>query len=137
MATYKSFEELPVWKSASELAADIYKASSCGNIDKDYSFKDQIRRSVLSVSSNIAEGFERGAKKELIQFLYISRGSCGELRSQIHVAKNIGYLTDIEYHKLLDKCMLVSKQINGFIEYLKKSTSTGQKLFIKDLSVNL
>jgi four helix bundle protein len=132
MTTYKSFEELPVWKSACELATNIYAMSSTGNLNKDYSFKDQIRRSAISISSNIAEGFERGTKKEFIQFLYIARGSCGELRSQIHIAKNIAYLSNIEYSNLLNRITLTAKQINGFIEYLKHSKSVGQKTFTND-----
>lgn len=137
MASYRSFEELPVWKSACELATDIYRISSSGNLNRDYSLKDQIRRSVVSISSNIAEGFERGAKKEFIQFLYIARGSCGELRSQIHIARNITYLNNIEYKNLVNKIMLVAKQINGFIEYLKKSKTSGQKTYERTLAVNL
>lgn len=127
MFTYNSFDKLPVWKSAQELAVLIYKITIRDNVCKDYGFRDQIRRSSVSISSNIAEGFERGSKQEFIQFLYIARGSCGELRSQLHLAQNIGYLRDNEFNNLVIMALKVSKQINGFIEYLKTSDSMGQK----------
>ena len=73
----------------------IYKVTSQGKISRDYGLKDQIQRAAVSVSSNIAEGFERGTKQEFIQFLYIARGSCGELRSQLYIAKEIGYLNKV------------------------------------------
>lgn len=88
--------------------------------------QDQIKRSAISVSSNIAEGFERGSKQELIQFLYIARGSCGELRSQFTVVKDIGYVENEVFQKIYHAAASVSKQLNGFIEYLKKFSITGQ-----------
>jgi len=134
MATYNPFEELPVWKSAKDLAILIYKVTSQGKISRDYGLKDQIQRAAVSVSSNIAEGFERGTKQEFIQFLYIARGSCGELRSQLYIAKEIGYLDDNEeFKKLCEATRKVSKQINGFIEYLKEAKILGQKFFDKKL----
>ena len=127
MAKYNSFEELPVWQNAKTLAIVIYEVSSGGRLSKDFSLKDQIRRCVVSISSNIAEGFERGTKQEFIQFLYIARGSCGELRSQIHIADEIGYISHKDSIHILNLAQDVSRQINGFIEYLKKSSLKGQK----------
>ena len=127
MTTYNSFEDLPVWQNAGELASLVYKATFQGKLSKDYGLKNQIQRAVVSVSSNIAEGFERGAKKEFIQFLYIAKGSCGELRSQLYIARDIGYLNDREFKELLDSAANVSKQINGFIEYLKTTEFKGFK----------
>jgi len=127
MATYKSFEDLPVWKSAKDLAAIVYKVTSKGKVSKDYGLKDQIQRAAVSVSSNIAEGFERGTKRGFVQFLYIARGSCGELRSQIFIAKDIGYLDNREFEELYNTTKKVSNQINGFIEYLKTTNILGQK----------
>jgi four helix bundle protein len=86
-----------------------------------------MRRSAISISSNIAEGFERGSKQELIQFLYIARGSCGELRSQITIAKDLGFLDNQRASKLISEAVDISKQINGFIEYLKKTNIRGDK----------
>ncbi len=92
MATYNSFEDLPVWQNARELAVSVYKTTSKGKLREDYGLKNQIQRAVVSVSSNIAEGFERGSKQEFIQFLYIAKGSCGELRSQLYIAADLGYI---------------------------------------------
>jgi four helix bundle protein len=131
MATYNSFEDLPVWRSAKELAVLVYKITSQGKISRDYGLKDQVQRAAISVSSNIAEGFERGSKQELIQFLYIARGSCGELRSQFFIAKEIGYLNNKEFENLYEATKKVSKQINGFIEYLKTARILGQKFLDK------
>jgi four helix bundle protein len=131
MPTYSSFEDLPVWKEAKELAVLIYKLTSCGKIYKDFGLKDQVQRSAVSISSNIAEGFERGSKQEFIQYLYIARGSCGELRSQLHIAKDIGYFESKEFNKIHNLSLKVSKQINGFIEYLKKTRVKGQKFLNK------
>ena len=133
MATYNSFEDLPVWRSAKDLAILIYRVTSQGKISRNYGLKDQIQRAAVSVSSNIAEGFERGTKQEFIQFLYIARGSCGELRSQLYIAKEIGYLNDEEFKKLCEATRKVSKQISGFIEYLKEAKILGQKFFDKKL----
>ena len=127
MAKYNSFEELPVWQNAKTLAIVIYEVSSGGRLSKDFSLKDQIRRCVVSISSNIAEGSERGTKQEFIQFLYIARGSCGGLRSQIHIAEEIGYISHKDSIHILNLAQDVSRQINGFIEYLKKSSLKGQK----------
>jgi four helix bundle protein len=131
MPTYSSFEDLPVWKSAKELAILVYKITSKGKLSKDYGLKDQIQRAAVSVSSNIAEGFERGTKQELIQFLYIARGSCGELRSQLFIAKEIGYLDNKEFEESYTAMRELSKQINGFIEYLKTTNISGQKFLSK------
>ena len=131
MSTYKSFEDLPAWKDAKELVILVYKVTSQKRINSDYGLKDQIQRAAISISSNIAEGFERGTKKEFIQFLYIARGSCGELRSQLCITKDIGYLDDKEFNILYNAVKKLAKQINGFIEYLKPTNGSGQKNFNK------
>lgn len=85
----KRFEDLDVWKRSARLSADLYKAlSTC----KDYGFRDQITRSGLSVPSNIAEGFERLSTKESIQFLGYAKGSCAELRTQVYIGMEAGYI---------------------------------------------
>jgi len=86
-----NFEELKVWRKSKDLAVAIFRIFADS---KDFGFKDQITRSALSVPSNIAEGFERESNKELIRFLYIAKGSCGELRTQIIIAKEIGYISE-------------------------------------------
>lgn len=129
MATYRQFEDLPVWKKAKELGIAVYSLTKTGSFSKDYGFVDQIRRASVSISSNIAEGFERGAKTELIQFLYIAKGSCGEVRSQLTIAKELGYIDVDTYAKNYSLCMETSRQINGLIEYIKNSKIQGQKFY--------
>jgi four helix bundle protein len=127
MAIYNSFEDLPVWQKARELGVSIYKATAEGKLSKDYGLKDQIQRAAVSVSSNIAEGFERGSKRKFIQFLYISKSSCGELRSQLYIAKDLGYLENDYSETLINSAYNTSKQISGLIKYLKNTPFTGEK----------
>jgi len=127
MATYNSFEDLPVWQNARELASLVYTTSAEGKLNKDYGLRNQIQKAVVSVSSNIAEGFERGSKREFIQFLYIAKGSCGELRSQLYIAKDLGYLSNSTSETLIKSASNASKQIYGFIKYLKTSRFAGHK----------
>ena len=127
MATYNSFEDLPVWQKARELGSLVYRNTAEGKLSKDYGLKNQIQKSVVSVSSNIAEGFERGSKREFIQFLYIAKGSCGELRSQLYIAKELGYLNNNDSDTLIRLASDTSKQISGFIKYLKTSRFAGNK----------
>ncbi|TAK06448.1 four helix bundle protein, partial [bacterium] len=88
----KSFEDLEVWKETRRLSKEIYAATQDAKFSKDFGLRDQIRRAAVSVMSNIAEGFERGGNQEFIQFLYIAKGSCGEVRSQLYVALDQGYI---------------------------------------------
>ncbi len=127
MGKIKSFEDLKVWQLAREFAKEIYVTSNNGNFAKDFSHKDQINRSAGSIMDNIAEGFERGGKKELIQFLFIAKGSCGETRSQLYRASDKDYLNTQELELLKDKALSVSKQLSGFINYLKTSDLKGSK----------
>jgi len=127
MAKYNKFEDLPVWQAAKKLAVDIYKTVNSTKLAKDFGLREQMQRSAVSVSSNIAEGFERGSKQEFVQFLYVARGSCGELRSQLQIAKDVGYLSQDEPDALCGLAQDISGQINGFIEYLKSSDRVGQK----------
>src|SRR4030065_2762694 len=88
----KMFEELQIWEKARELVKAIYKLSMTDKFKKDYSLVDQIRRSSVSIMSNIAEGFERGSNTEFIQFLYIAKGSAGEVRTQLYIAYDLKYI---------------------------------------------
>ena len=124
MATYKSFEDLPMWKASRELAALIYKSNSL-QFQKDFGLKSQMQRAAVSISSNIAEGFERDGNKEFIQFLSISKGSCGETRSQLYRAIDNEYITQEEFDLAYDKTLECSKMLKGFIIYLKDSELKG------------
>ena len=119
MATIKRFEELEVWKAGMELCSSIYALTNSELFSKDFGLKDQIRRSSISVPSNISEGFERDSKKQFLYFLVIAKGSCGELRTQLKIASNLKYISEQEYDKLNMECLSVSKQLAGFITYLK------------------
>jgi four helix bundle protein len=123
----KSFEDLKVWQLVREFAKNIYEMSDKGDFVKDFSHKDQISRSAGSIMDNIAEGFERGGKKELIQFLFISKGSGGEARSQLYRALDKKYINQQELELLKDKALTISKQLSGFINYLKTSDLKGSK----------
>jgi four helix bundle protein len=119
MATIEKFEELEVWKLSMELCTEIYKLTNSELFSKDFGLKDQIRRCSVSVPSNISEGYERDGKNQFLYFLAIAKGSCGELRTQLKIAHNLNYLNESEYENLNEKCLSTSKQIKGFIKYLK------------------
>ena len=127
MATFRSFEEIEAWKKARELTHEIYTVTSAGNFAKDFVLRDQIRRASVSIMSNISEGYERGGNKEFIQFLSVAKGSAGEVRSQLYVANDQGYLTKSEFDRLSGLAAEVSQIINGLISYLKQSELKGIK----------
>jgi len=122
-----SFEDLEVWQKARGFARKIHEVSRRELFVKDYSLKDQINRSSGSIMDNIAEGFERGSKKEFIQFLFIAKGSCGESRSQLYRALDKNYIDTTEFEKLKEEAVNISKQLSGFISYLTNSDIKGQK----------
>lgn len=122
MATIRQFEDLLMWQRARELTREIYKALRGCN---DYGFRDQIQRASVSVMSNIAEGFERGTKQEFLNYLFIAKGSAGEVRAQLYAAHDIGYL-NIEAFKYLNaRAVECSRLIMSFIQKLKIGGRTG------------
>jgi len=127
MATISVFEDLIAWQKARVLDKEVFKLVTNSKIDKDYSLKDQILRSSGSIIDNIAEGFERSGKREFIQFLAISKGSCGELRSQLYRALDREYISEINFEKIKSLCVEESKIISGLITYLNKSNIKGFK----------
>ena len=94
---------------------------------RDWGFKDQIQRASVSIMNNIAEGFERGGNKEFLNFLYIAKGSCGEVRSQLIRANDLGYLTKEEYDELYTECRKLSAGIMNFIKEIRTSEYAGAK----------
>jgi len=120
------FEDLDIWKESINLTKEIYHITSEGQFNKDFSFKDQIRRAIISISSNIAEGFDRNNNNELIRFLIISKGSIGEARSQFFIALEIGYISQEKFNDLNKKLKNLSKKIGGFINYLKQKKIKGE-----------
>lgn len=123
----KYFEDLEVWKEAIALTNRIYKITADPKFSKDFGLRDQIRRASVSVMSNIAEGFERGGNPELIQFLYIAKGSCGEVRAQLYVAKDQDYVGEETFDELFKSSKRLSVMISNLIEYLKGSGVQGAK----------
>jgi four helix bundle protein len=121
MATFKKFEDMEVWKRACKLAVDIYKLTNQSELQKDWGLRDQIRRSAISISSNIAEGFERNSNTEFKRFLLISKGSCGELRSQLYILKALSLLPKQEVGTMIDECAEISSMIQSLIHHIKSS----------------
>ncbi len=119
MGKFNSFEEIVSWQKARELNLEFYLISNSNvSFSKDFGLRDQMRRSSISVSSNIAEGFERETTKEFIRFLYIAKASSGEFRSQLYLAVDLNYVSDDEYERLNSKINEISKLISGLIKYL-------------------
>ena len=109
------FEDILAWQRARDLARRIYNQFGCS---KDYGFKDQIQRAAVSVMNNIAEGFERKSNLEFKQFLYISKGSCGEVRSMLYLAKDVLILDEKNFSELLLETEIISKMLSNFIKKL-------------------
>jgi four helix bundle protein len=111
---YQSFEDLEVWQRGCRLTVGIFKAfATC----KNFSFKDQIQRAALSVPSNVAEGSERGSSKDFAHFLNIAKGSCGELRTQLYIARKLELLTKTAFDTLVRE----SKELSAMLEGLRRS----------------
>ncbi len=121
------FEDLEVWQKARGLSKSVFALTSNETFVKDFRFRDQIRAAAGSVMDNIAEGFERGGNKKLMMFLSYSKGSAGEVRSQCYRALDFEYISESEFNDLMQKSELLSKQINGFINYLKNSDYKGSR----------
>jgi four helix bundle protein len=128
MGKVSCFEDLEVWIKSREFAKLIHEISSKGTFSKDYSLKDQINRSSGSIMDNIAEGFERGGNKEFIQFLFISKGSSGETRSQLYRALDKNHIEQSEFDFLKNKSIEISSQLSGFIKYFKELRHEGRKI---------
>ena len=127
MASVRDFEELAIFQKARELSAKIYPVTRRGEFKYDSRFVQQIRAAAGSVMDNIAEGFERTGNKEFLNFLYIAKGSCGEVRSQLIRAKDVGYLTPEEFEELYTECRKLSAGIMNFIKEIKTSEFAGAK----------
>jgi len=119
MSKIRSFEDLEVWQLSMSHCSEIYKLTNTDLFSKDFGLKDQIRRSAVSIPSNISEGFERDSKNQFLYFLAISKGSCGELRTQLTIAYNLNYIQEELFLILKQKCIDTSKQLSGFSKYLK------------------
>ena len=111
----EKFEDIIAWQKAEKLTLEIYTQFKCCT---DYAFRDQIQRASVSIMNNIAEGFERRTNKELTNFLFIAKGSCGEVRSMLHLALKLNYVSSEKYSSDLFLANEISKIISGFIKTL-------------------
>lgn len=124
---YKNFEDLPVWNAAIEFALSLFEFTSNADFRGVGDLKNQIERAAVSISNNIAEGFERGTNNDLIHFLYISKGSSGECRSMLRIRERSNKFSNFrsEISNLISRSETISKQLNGWIESLKNSDIKG------------
>ena len=127
MATIKRFEDIEAWQKARILAGEVYKISIETELSRDFRFRDQVSASAGSVMDNIAEGFERGGKLELINFLTIAKGSCAELRSQLYRMKDRKYINEEKFNELYKLAEEIGSMLGGWIGYLNKSDIKGTK----------
>lgn len=123
MAGARSFEELEVWQVSRKLCKEIYEITNQSGLSKDFALRDQIRRSAVSILSNISEGFERKGDKQFNYFLGVAKGSAGELRSQLYIALDLNYISEIEFEKLNTSVTSISKMIYGLMNYIKEKQS--------------
>lgn len=119
MTTAKRFEELEVWQRAKELTNLVYKNSSDGVFARDFGLRDQMRRAAVSIMSNIAEGFESQTQVLFIQYLGRAKGSAGEVRAQLYIARDQGYIGNEEFDAMFSLAETCSKQLARFIQYLE------------------
>jgi four helix bundle protein len=119
----EKFEDIEGWKEARKLVNAVYDVSEKGEFSTDFSLKNQIRSASVSIMSNISEGFDRSSDREFTQFLVIARASASEVKSQLYVALDRGYIKDNEFREIYDKITNVINLINGFIRYLRKPCS--------------
>lgn len=116
----RRFEELGIWKLALKMTKEIYDLTAKKEFSKDFGLRDQVRKAIISVSSNIVEGFEKNNNNEFIRFLKISKGSVGEVRNQLYIASVVGYITNQEFQKINKELENLAAQVGGFIVYLEK-----------------
>jgi len=126
---YKRFEDLPVWNTAIELAVEVYALTSKPQFRSHRTLRDQIERAAVSVSNNIAEGFERGTNNELLAFLYIARGSAGEVRSMLCLLNRLTafQLLETEIHSVKAKAESCSRQLKAWTQSIQDSSFKGER----------
>ncbi len=123
MVTVRRFEDLEVWQVARKIAQGVYRAARTQGLRGDFALANQMKRAAVSISSNIAEGFERGTRKQQIEFCYLAKGSAGELRSQVVLAHDVGMLGEKAYGWLIERCETCSRMLAAYIRNLKRSSS--------------
>ena len=126
---YSRFEDLPVWQAAIEFALQVFEFTNKSDFRGLGDTKNQLERAALSISNNIAEGFERGTTTELIHFLYIAKGSAGESRSMVRLCESVPRFADLKFEisNLIERAKGISRQLNGWLESLKDTDIKGPK----------
>ena len=119
MTTAKRFEDLEVWQRAKDLTNLIYKYSTDGSFSRDFGLRDQMRRAYVSIMSNIAEGFESQNQAIFVKYLGHAKGSAGELRAQLYIARDQGYITEEDFNIMFSTAEICSRQLTRFIQYLE------------------
>jgi four helix bundle protein len=127
MSTFKKFEEIECWKKARELTRRVYSASNKNAFSRDFGLKDQIRRASVSIMSNIAEGHDRSGTSEFVQFLATAKGSAAEVRCQLYVAADQGYIQESDLIQLNALAEETGKMVGGLMKYLRASGYKGTK----------
>ena len=127
MATISKFEDIEAWQLAREMTKMIYAISNDGAFARDFGLRDQIRRASVSIMSNIAEGFERGGDKEFFQFVSLAKGSSGEVRAQLYVALDAGYIDQQTFSRLSDMATQINRMLAGLMKYLRSAELKGSK----------
>lgn len=117
---YSSFEDLEVYRDSVKFTAKVYELLKKSPLKEDFAMVDQLRRATISISNNISEGFERETDKELIRFLYFSKGSAGEVRNLFNLMEEIGYFDTVDLNALREEVINISKQLANYIKYVKK-----------------
>ncbi len=115
MGKIEKFEDILAWQESRAMVEAVYGLfKNC----RDYSFRDQLQRAVISIMNNIAEGYERKGNKEFVKFLYIAKGSCAEVRSMLYIALTLGYINNKNFDTYQDKCLHISSMLSNFIKKL-------------------
>lgn len=122
----RTFEDLIVWQKAIAFVKQVYLITEEGGLKRDFGLKDQIRRAAVSISTNIAEGFERSSRKEYLLFLNIAKGSAGEVRSLCRVAFDVGYLSKLKYDDLREAVLVISRSLFNQIQAIKRAPVRSQ-----------
>ncbi len=134
-----TFEDLDAWKVGRELSNLIYSLTKSGPFTRDFGLADQIRRAAVSAMSNVAEGFERGSNKDFVRFLFVARGSAGEVRSLLYVALDQGYITEADFENARALCIRVAQILWGLIKSLRSRADwrTGLRILLLGLFSSL
>jgi four helix bundle protein len=132
MTIIKRFEDLEVWKTSRKLTKEVYYLTIDGAFSMDFGLRDQIRRSAVSLMSNIAEGFDSETQALFITYLGRARASAGELRCQLYIARDIGYITDDQLADLLEIANECGRQLFGFIKYLRSRPNTKRTAYYEN-----